>query len=142
MGVPELRSAYDPPFEDVPRIALPYVSVQLGYGGVFTPRIDSRLCPSRPYCVFPREVLAPLGVAELEAPHARDPEWGNLKLNLLELRVFGDSGVALSTQARIGWPLERDVPEPLLGSFGFFSVFDVSFSPQRGIRITHAAGRG
>lgn len=139
MGVPELRAAYSPPFEDVPRIALPYVSVQLSHEQASTPRIDSRLCPSRPYCIFPREVLAQLRVPENVGARARDPEWGELKLILLDLKVFGDDGANLATRARIGWPLDRDAPEPLLGSFGFFSAFDVSFSPRHGIRIRPAA---
>lgn len=141
VGVPELRSAYDPPFEDVPRIALPYISVQLSHGSFTTPRIDSRLCPSRPYCIFPREVLQQLRVSEKDGVRARDPDAGELKLILLDLKVFGDDGAALTTRARLGWPLEDDAPEPLLGSFGFFSAFDVSFSPRLGIRVRPAANK-
>jgi hypothetical protein len=139
VGVPELRSAYDPPFEDIPRIALPYVSVQLLHTGHATPRIDSRLCPSRPYCVFPREVLLQLGLSERDGIRARDPDAGELKLILLDLKVFGDDGTALATRARIGWPLDGDAAEPVLGSFGFFSAFEVSFSPRHGIRVRPGA---
>jgi hypothetical protein len=139
VGVPELRSAYDPPFEDIPRIALPYVSVQLTNNGATTPRIDSRLCPSRPYCIFPREVLQPLGVSDRDGVRARDPDLGEVKLILLDLKVFGDDGASLTTRARIGWPLGEDAKEPVLGSFGFFSAFEVSFSPRHGIRIRSAA---
>jgi hypothetical protein len=141
VGVPELRSAYEPPFEDVPRIALPYISVQLSNKGFATPRIESRLCPSRPYVVFPREVLLQLGVSEKDGVRARDPDAGELKLILLDLKVFGDDGAALTTRARVGWPLDSDAPEPVLGSFGFFSAFDVSFSPRHGIRIRPAANK-
>ncbi len=152
VGVPELRSAYDPPFQDVPRIALPYVSVQLSNEGQTTPRIDSRLCPSRPYCIFPREIFKQIGVAEpstrgpgAEPPsaviRARDPERGELRLILLDLKVFGDDGASLSTKARLGIALENDVEEPILGSFGFFSAFEVSFSPRHGIRIRPAASK-
>ncbi len=141
VGVPELRSAYDPPFQDVPRIALPYVSVQLSNEGQTTPRIDSRLCPSRPYCIFPREIFKQIGVAERSGVRARDPERGELRLILLDLKVFGDDGASLSTKARLGIALENDVEEPILGSFGFFSAFEVSFSPRHGIRIRPAASK-
>lgn len=138
VGVPELRSAYDPPFEQVPSIALPYVSAQLAHAGLATPRIESRVCPSRPYCIFPREVLQTLRVSEKDGVRARDPEAGELKLILLDLKVFGDDGSALTTRTRIGWPLEKDAQEPVLGSFGFFSAFEVSYSPRSGIRIRPA----
>ena len=80
VGVPELRTAYDPPFEDAPRIALPYVSVQLAREGRSTPRIESRLCASRPYCVFPRDVLAQIGAEPTAGARARDPELGEIRL--------------------------------------------------------------
>jgi hypothetical protein len=141
VGVPELRSAYDPPFEDTPRIPLPYVSAQLTLKALMTPRIECRLAPSRPYCIFPREVLSQLGIsANAEGVRARDPASGELKLILLDLKVFGDDGTFLQTKARIGWPLDEDAPEPILGSFGFFSAFEVSFSPRHGIAIKRAAG--
>lgn len=143
VGVPELRSAYDPPFEDVPRIALPYVSVQLSRGdaGPVTPRIEARLCASRPYCVFPRDVFTQLGIGPKDGVRARDPECGELRLILLDLRVFGDGGASVTTRARVGLPLDRDAEEPILGSFGFFSAFDVAFSPRRGIIIRRAVAR-
>jgi hypothetical protein len=141
VGVPELRSAYDPPFEEVPHLALPYVSVQLSNGRDTTPRIDSRLCPSRPYCIFPREVFEQLRIDPERGVRARDPDQGELRLILLELKVFGDGGGALSTRARLGWPVEKDAPEPILGSFGFFSAFEVDFSPRHGITIRPAAPR-
>jgi hypothetical protein len=135
VGVPELRSAYDPPFEDAPKIALPYVSVRLCEGERMTPRIEARLSSSDPYCIFPREVFAQLGIEPSSGLRARDPQLGDLRLCLVELHVFGDSGAPLVTRARVGCPGERDAPEPILGSFGFFSVFHVAFSPRRGIAV-------
>jgi hypothetical protein len=139
VGVPELRSAYDPPFEEAPLLGLPYVSVQLANGAVATPRIEARLCPSRPYCVFPRDIFTQLGCRANEGVRARDPEWGELRLLLLDLRVFGDGGGSIATRARIGLPVERDAEEPTLGAFGFFSAFEVSFSPRHGITVRAGA---
>lgn len=135
VGVPELRSAYDPPFEEAPRIALPYVSIQLRAGDRTTPRLEARLAPSDPFCVVPREVVEQLGVGPADGIRARDPALGELRLALVELHVFGDSGESLVTHARIGFGLERDAAEPILGSFGFFSVFHVAFSPRRGLAV-------
>jgi hypothetical protein len=136
VGVPELRDAYDPPFHETPRVALPYVAVRLrASGGQETPLIDSRLSPGSPFSIFPREVFEQLGVSAAEGIRARDPERGELRLVLLELTAVGDAGRGVTTRARIGLPLESDPPEPLLGAFGFFSAFDVLFSRRRGIFV-------
>lgn len=136
MGVPELRDAYDPPFHETPRVALPYVAVRLkAPNGHETPLIDSRLSPGSPFSVFPREVFEQLGVTPAEGIRARDPALGELRLVLLDLTAVGDTGRAVTTRARIGLPLESDPSEPLLGAFGFFSAFDVLFSRRRGIFV-------
>jgi hypothetical protein len=134
VGVPELRAAYDPPFEETPRLALPYLSVQLAApNGRETPLIESRLSPGDPYSIFPRDVFAQLGVTGAEGIRARDPVVGEVRLVLLELRAFGDDAHAVVTRARVALPLEADPHEPSLGAFGIFSAFDVFLSRRRGI---------
>ena len=136
MGVPELKDAYDPPFQETPRVPLPYFAVKLvGPSGRATPLIDCRLSPGDPFSIFPREIFQQLGVSDSEGIRARDPERGEVRLVLLELFAYGEDGRAVVTKARVGLPLESDPSEPQLGSFGFFSAFDVLFSRRRGIFV-------
>jgi hypothetical protein len=138
VGIPELREAYVPAFTETPKVAFPYLSVKLATpNGRETPLIDCRLAPGHPFCIFPREVFVQLGVGPAEGIRARDPLHGEVRLVLLGLTAFGDDGASVTTRSRIALPLDvdDDPPEPVLGSFGFFSAFDVLLSRRKGIFV-------